>query len=117
MFAGFLSPRKNEKQSNIFMKNDTKCRMAKNKTMRLVTENRSGLRCISYLTFSASGSGRETISFSAGILLSVNNWENLLEKGRVNLFYRLTIYEMIRSRRRKKDDRYHIQSRRGLPDT
>ncbi len=63
-------------------------------TMRLVTENRKGLRCSSYLTFHVSGSDsdREDIPFSAGKLLSVNSWENLMEKGMVNLSYKLISY-------------------------
>lgn len=59
------------------MENGTKCRMAKNKTMWLVTENRRGLCCKPYLTFRMSGSDREDIPFSAGKLLSVNGLEHL----------------------------------------
>lgn len=93
--------------------------MAEISTVRLVTENRRGLRCKPYLTFliSVGVRKRETIPFSAGNLLSVNGLKHLQGKRTMNLLYKLTIYEMDERRRRKNDDGYHIQSRRGLSDT
>lgn len=77
--------------------------MAEISTMRLVTENRPGLCCNPYLSFPVA------IPFSAGNLLSVNGLEHLQEKGTMNLLYKLAIYEMDEKRRRKNNDRHHIQ--------
>lgn len=56
--------------------------MAETLTMRLVAENRKGLRGSSYLTFYVSGSrrDREVIPFPAGKFLSGNGLGNLWKK-------------------------------------
>lgn len=71
--------------------------------MRLVTENRQGLCCISYLTFHVSGSvrRRRNISFSDGKLLGMNGFGHLRGEGTIKLLYKLTIDKMDERRRRK----------------
>ncbi len=57
-------------------------RVATKAAMRMVTENRQGQRCFSYLTFHIIRSGRdsEVIPFSTGKLLSVNGLGHLRGK-------------------------------------
>lgn len=70
--------------------------MAIETAVRMVTENRQGLRCNPYFTFliSIGVRERETIPFSAGNFLSVNELEHLQRKGTMNLLCKLAIYKM-----------------------
>lgn len=89
-------------------------------TVRMGTENRQGQCCFSYFTFNVAGSGRRrrNILFSAGKLLSVNSWENLLEKGMVKLLCILTIYKWMREEggRMMTDITYRVEGDYLIPN-
>ena len=72
--------------------------MAIETVMRMVTENRQGQRCFSYLIFRISKGVRErkVIPFSAGNLFE-REWLGVSsEKGIVVLLYKLNIYKWMR---------------------
>lgn len=58
--------------------------MANETAVRMVTENREGLRCFSYLTFHMSGSGRDREVFPLPLVIFECEWFGVLSEKRNN---------------------------------